>query len=137
MGIILFIIATILFMLLGPFSVIVSFMVLVFTGQLRRLGRYFYQMAYGIDQLGNVTCQYMFNAALITRQGYRFGVPDETVSSVLGKNYRKGTLTWCGKILERILHFLDTDHSVKAIEHDEGPKLESFKSLKCTKHDFN
>lgn len=83
------------------------------------LERYFYWIAYAIDQLGNVVCQYLFNWCLISKAGYKFGLPDETVSSVLGKNYQLGTLTFAGRCLERFLHFLDENHSVDAIEEDE------------------
>lgn len=53
------------------------------------------------------------------------GDPDETVSSRIGKMKRKygGTIPWrrpIVKIVEQMLNFLDKDHSIKAIEEDEG-----------------
>lgn len=77
---------------------------------------YFYDLAYSIDQLGNVACQHAFNKWLISDTGYSFGNPDETISSVVGKNKRFGTLTKSGRLLERILHLLDPNHSEDAIE---------------------
>jgi hypothetical protein len=47
---------------------------------------------------------------------HRFGHPDETISSVLGKNKRDNTLTKLGAILSNVLDFLDENHSIKSIE---------------------
>jgi len=74
-----------------------------------------------LDQLGNVICMENLNAWLITNKSkYFFGSPDETISSVLGKNKRAGTLTRFGWIVDRILNKLDDNHSINAIEEDEG-----------------
>jgi 8-oxo-dGTP diphosphatase len=82
------------------------------------LAEIFYRMAYSIDQLGNTSCKYFFNDVLIKNDiDNPFGNPDETISSVLGKNYLKNNLTILGKILNTILDFLDTNHSVKSIEN--------------------
>ena len=48
-----------------------------------------------------------------------FGNPDETISSVLGKNQRDNTLTLLGKLIVWVLNMVDENHSEKAIEDDE------------------
>lgn len=87
---------------------------------LGNIADYSLEVAVGIDQLGNVVCADLFNLILINKDGYKFGNPDETISSVLGKNYVKKTLSLLGRILDTILNFLDKNHSVKSIEEDEG-----------------
>lgn len=72
---------------------------------------YCYQIALSIDQLGNVICSRLFNATL----GNGFGSEDETISSVLGKNKAKNTLTFLGKTLAFILNKIDKKHVEKSI----------------------
>jgi hypothetical protein len=72
--------------------------------------------AIAIDQLGNRVCMELFNDILITKEGYRFGHVDETISSAMGRNVLTGTLSPLGKLLNRILNWLDKDHCVKSIE---------------------
>jgi len=73
-------------------------------------------IAVSIEQLNNKVCKELFNDILIKKEGYSFGKVDETISSVLGRNILKGTLTTTGKILVKILDTLDKDHCVKNIE---------------------
>ncbi len=81
-----------------------------------RLGEYFLHIAISIDQLGNVMCQDLFNYALIKDDSQPFGNPDETISSVLGKNLVKGNLTRAGKVLDTILNTVDPGHSIDSID---------------------
>lgn len=78
--------------------------------------KYLFTIAIGIDQLGNVVCQNLFNAALIKSHGYRFGREDETISSVIGKNHRDGTLTDAGKVLRILLDRIEKEHTKKWIK---------------------
>lgn len=57
-------------------------------------------------------------------EGHRFGNPDETLSSVFGKNARTKTCRACNWICKYILHPLDHDHCERSIEADEesGPR---------------
>ena len=84
------------------------------------------KMAISVDQLGNVTCVSVFNRILVRdrlcdkktglmRSFERFGNPDETISSVLGKNKIAGTLTWLGRAIAWILDKIDDNHCVKSI----------------------
>jgi hypothetical protein len=77
---------------------------------------YLFKIALGIDQLGNVVCSHLFNLTLIKQNGYKFGDEDETISSVIGKNKLKNTLTYTGKILDLLLDKIDKDHSINSIE---------------------
>jgi hypothetical protein len=82
-----------------------------------RISDYFYDMALSVDQLGNVTCKELFNDVLIVNSSTnRFGNPDETISSVLGKNKRDNTLTKGGKVLASILDKLDKNHITNSID---------------------
>ena len=71
-----------------------------------------------IDQLGNTIACYLFNDILIKRSGYKFGFCDETISSVLGKNKKLGTLKYLGKWLDNRLNRLEDNHSIKSIEEN-------------------
>lgn len=81
--------------------------------------KYIYNIALGIDQLGNVVCARLFNFFLIDITGHKFGNEDETISGVIGKNKHTNTLTGLGVVLDCILELLDKNHTVKAIEEDE------------------
>jgi len=111
MGFILLLVAIVLSVILYPIGLLYS---------LFRPGRQeqAYQIAYGVDQLGNVVMKDAFNKWLIKDRGYEFGNPDETVSSVLGKNKRDNTLTGSGKFLDKLLNWLDDGHSLKSIEQN-------------------
>jgi len=82
----------------------------------RPLSPYWRGIAESIDQMGNHICGPIFNQWLLLSEGYPFGNIDETVSSVLGKNKVIGTLSPAGKWLDKILDWLDKDHSINAIE---------------------
>lgn len=68
-----------------------------------------------IDQLANVLLSLIPS---LKRRG--FGDEDETISSVVGKNYRKGDRLFLIVALYNILEFIDPGHCAKAIEEDEN-----------------
>ena len=73
---------------------------------------YFMSTAVNLDRFGN----YVFNSTLIRRESaHRFGAFEETISSVLGKNQRAGTLSSCGKMLAGLLDKIDEGHCIKSI----------------------
>lgn len=86
---------------------------------INRLSRILYTAALSIDQFANVAFQEFWNLTLRKNTGYKFGNPDETISGVLGKNKRDGTLSGIGKALDYILDKLDPGHSINSIEDDE------------------
>ena len=59
-----------------------------------------FDLAHSIDQTGNVICERLFNHILIKSRIHRFGNPDETISSVLGKNKVINNLAFLGKGLD-------------------------------------
>lgn len=77
-----------------------------------------YRIAYAKDCTANVQMQYLFNAWFRKKDGYNFGNYNESISSVLGKNELKGTLTSLGKIIVLILDFFDENHCFKNIDLD-------------------
>lgn len=79
---------------------------------------YLTKILYTIDQSANVIFAPVFNA--MTRdKSYKFGNPDETISSALGKNIERGTCRWCHWICKYFLHPIDNNHCIDSIEHDE------------------
>lgn len=75
-------------------------------------------IAIGLDQIGNSVCRDMLNATLIHQyESYKFGRINETISSVLGKNQRQGTLSGLGEIIVAMLDWLDPGHCEKSIQH--------------------
>ena len=113
-GLLLFSTAVLLTLVTTPFGILFS----VFKRIKSRsdLSTHFMTQAIEIDQTGNLIMKDVFNATLITKEGCSFGNPDETISSVLGKNEAKGTLTKTGKALVAILHKLDPNHAYNSID---------------------
>ena len=77
---------------------------------MRTLGKYLLNILISIDQMGN------------TITG---GDPDETISSRIGKMKRRygGSIPWfrpLSKIVDWGLDKIDPNHSIDAIEEDEG-----------------
>jgi 8-oxo-dGTP diphosphatase len=77
---------------------------------------YFKNCAISIDQAGNTVGYKLFNDILIKDGGFKFGNPDETISSVLGKNLIQGKLRLLGRWLNSLLNLLDPGHTIKSIE---------------------
>ena len=111
-GLILLLIALILFM---PLTVLNVLLVLKKRPSWKQLDGYFYQTAFDIDRFGNHNFRTLLNATLILKSGYQFGDFRETISSVLGKNQRDGTLSVTGKGLVYILDALDPNHCKNSI----------------------
>ncbi|PZM86854.1 MAG: hypothetical protein DLD55_04410 [candidate division SR1 bacterium] len=74
-------------------------------------------IAIGLDQIGNSVCRDMLNRLLITSGGYSFGRIQETISSVLGKNEKNGTLTRLGRAIVAVLDWIDPGHCEKSIQN--------------------
>ena len=119
MGIILYLISYILKRLLFTFSICYTVIKLILKP--KTLNKYFYQLAIGNDQMGNIACQYLFGDALLRKHTFvYFGNPDETISSVLGKAKRCRSLNKSGQLLANLLDAIDKNHVTKSIEEDEG-----------------
>ena len=112
MGLLLTILAYIMLTILAPIGIIWSL--------IARTKDYFWNIAISLDQLGNVICADPMNFLFIQSYSkYKFGNPDETISSVLGKNQLHDRLKPLGKSLVVFLALLDENHSIKSIEEDE------------------
>jgi hypothetical protein len=107
---ILFLIA---YILLLPLSLL-NYIVVLFTTKDNAKG-YFRSTAVNIDKFGNREFRTLWNKTLRIETGYKFGNPEETISSALGKNERDGTLSKAGKVLSWILNLIDKDHCKKSI----------------------
>lgn len=119
---ILSLIAIFIFIILEPISFIyVNFFKKKFNW--RRLSGYFKTFAIDVDRFGNSQYRSLFNRFLITENGYKFGDFRETISSALGKNVLKQTLTKSGKILVSILDFLDENHCIKSVNNFEDESI--------------
>jgi hypothetical protein len=111
MGILLYIIATILWVILTPINWVI---VAVKHGV---SNNYFLETAIDLDKFGNRNFRTFLNATMRIRGGYKFGDVNETISSALGKNQRDNTLSWFGISIAFILDNLDKNHCVKSINN--------------------
>ena len=90
MGIILYVIATIFWIILTP----INWIIVAFKHGLSN--QYFRETAVDIDKFGNRNFRTFLNATMRIKDGYAFGNVNETISSALGKNQRDKTLSWFG-----------------------------------------
>jgi len=116
-GILLFLVATILLITTGLFGFIYGLLQQLLTKGAKGIGEYTLQIAISIDQLGNVIMQHLLNLLWIKKDGYLFGNRDETISSVIGKNKLLNTLTNFGRLMDKILDIIDTNHSLNSIDY--------------------
>ena len=77
---------------------------------------YFRNTALNIDIWANSEFRAFWNGAMRKKNGYEFGKVGETISSALGKNERDKTLSNTGKLLVKILDFLDKNHCQKSMK---------------------
>jgi hypothetical protein len=77
---------------------------------------YIWRILILIDQGCNVLFAPLLN--LYIHNSYKFGNPDETLSSVMGKQLRAGNCKGC-KFICRILNKIDPRHCNNSIEEDE------------------
>jgi len=117
MGFILFIISLALVISLAPIGIIFTVIKAIIKWNYDIFNIYYKNLAISLDQFGNVVMKGLFNTVLINSQEHLFGDPDETISSVLGKNKLKGTLRYWGKRLDALLNGIDKGHSIKSIEN--------------------
>ena len=117
MGLLLFIVARFLQWLLTP----IFFIYAIFRFRdSRRISKYFHDVAFGIDQLGNVMGAPIMNDLLLKKNPAKlYGNPDETISHATSVNYFSGKLTWFGVFIARTLDFVDKDHMKKAFENEQ------------------
>ncbi len=116
-GLLLFSISIILILTTGPLGLIYGFFHTLFSKGFRGIGEFLLKIAISVDQLGNVIMQHLLNLLWVKKGGYTFGNRDETISSALGKNKQKNTLTGLGKSIDKILDIIDANHSLNSIDY--------------------
>jgi len=105
MGVILFIIAYVLFLPITIFNAL----------NVKKKG-YFKDTAINLDRFGNREFRFSLNKYLILEKSPdRFGSIEETISSVLGKNELTDNLTTLGKLLCWVLDKIEKNHCIKSI----------------------
>jgi len=119
MGFVLFLISFILIVAFAPVGIAFTVLKSGILFNKRYINEYWTKLAVSLDQFGGVVMSGLFNLILISSDLNRFGNPDETISSVIGKNKKAGTLTGLGKGLDYLLEIFEKDHSIKSIEADE------------------
>ena len=123
-GFLLFIISITLLILTGPIGFVYGLIHSFFTRLSSGIGAYFLELAISIDQLGNVIMQHLLNLIWIRKEGYKFGNRDETISSVIGKNLKDGTLSSFGMLFSKILDTIDPNTSLDSIDYHVEPKTQ-------------
>jgi len=128
-NLLIFIGAVILFVLVGMFAFIYTHIKFIARAIRKRdiahltgkLYVYYYQIAFGFDQTGNVICRDLFNDWFLKNKLTRkeYGNPDVTVSHVTGVNEHKETLTFLGRLLAGVLNTIDPKHTEKARNNEQ------------------
>lgn len=117
MGIILFLVAKILQWLLSPLFFIYA---VIRLRNFKKISTYFIDVAFGIDQLGNIMGGPIMNDVLLKKDPIKlYGNPDETISHVTGVNYVSQKMTWCGKLVARILNNVEAQHVEMAAKNEQ------------------
>lgn len=117
MGTILLIVAILLFSLISPIYLIGG---ILLSGNLKDISNYFHNIAFAIDQLGNVMGGPLMNKWLLKKNPAKlYGNPDETISHVTGVNYKAEKLTSFGYFVAHCLDAAEKNHVEKAAENDQ------------------
>lgn len=85
------------------------------------INSYTYSVAYNINRLSNVVCADLFNDTLIKKnyiKRFPFGSDGKSISYCIGKNLQLTSLSKVGIILNKILDFIEKEHTIKAIEKE-------------------
>ena len=120
-GLLLFSISIVLIVVTGTLGFIYGVFHSLFSKGLMGISTYLTRIAISIDQLGNVIMKELLNVLWLKKDGYKFGNRDETISSVLGKNKLKKKLSKFGVLIDKILDFIDAQHSLNSIDYYVEP----------------
>jgi len=117
MVVILFIVAVLLSSLMMPLFMLYAVIKL---RNAKKISKYFHDVAFGIDQLGNVMGAPIMNSWLLTDKATKlYGNPDETISHVTGVNYLNESLTDLGYFVAHCLNTVEKNHVEKAAENEQ------------------
>lgn len=120
-GILLIILALVLLAIAVPGSVIWYFATIWSKKEkardiMRKSGNFFYLIALELDYLGNVACGGFLNWLFLkAKSPFPFGIPGQSVSEILGFNFKLDNLTEWGLNLRYDLNRIDPDHCEKAM----------------------
>ena len=93
---------------------IINYIVVLFKAKDHAKG-YFRSSALNLDRYANREFRALWNNTLRKTNGEEFGNIKESISGILGKNQRDGTLTITGKVLAFILDTIEKDHCKNSI----------------------
>ena len=116
MTFLLFILSFLLVVGLTPFGLLFTSLKSTLNWNKEYWDNYYINLAISLDQFGNVAMSGLFNVTLINSDKHLFGNPDETISSVLGKNKINNSLAYLGRRLDALLNGIDKNHSIDSIE---------------------
>jgi hypothetical protein len=109
-----------LIMLIIILPIVCVYMVLkrLINGNGKMIKVWSWKVSRAIDVFANIHGSEIFNDLLIKKGGYKFGNPQETISSVLGKNQVEETLTILGNIIRAILDIIEYGHCILSINNE-------------------
>ena len=112
----LLVIALLLLMTIGVIRFIYAIVKYLVTWDIKNLGYYLRKVNIWLDEAWNTIWWPFNNKYMKTKEWYKFGRSDETLSSALWKNERDQTLKRLWKWTTKQLSRLDYNHSIKSIE---------------------
>ena len=109
-----------LIMLIIILPIVCVYMVLkrLINGNGKMISVWCWRVSKAIDVFANIHGAEIFNDLLIKKGGYKFGNPQETISSVLGKNQVEETLTILGNIIRAMLDIIEYGHCILSINNE-------------------
>tara|TARA_Y100000310_G_C20661316_1_gene804969 strand:+ start:873 stop:1250 length:378 start_codon:yes stop_codon:yes gene_type:complete len=109
-----------LIMLIIILPIVCVYMVLkrLINGNGKMIKVWSWKVSRAIDVFANIHGSEIFNDLLIKKGGYKFGNPQETISSVLGKNQVEETLTILGNIIRAMLDIIEYGHCILSINNE-------------------
>ena len=116
---------SLIFLIIGTIANIAFIPLTIIIGIFKRrdVKLYWHYMKHLTSQGGGVLHSASINLLCFKKGGWKAGSPDESVSSCFGKNYELGKLTLFGKAWYWVMDKMDPNHSLDAIEDDEGNEL--------------
>lgn len=114
--------------IIGSIVLPIGFLYSFFKKLLEGIDAYLYSVAYNINRFSTFICADLYNDTFLKRRidpikesKYLFGKRTVSISYHIGKNYEFNSLSKTGKILNKILNFIEKDHTKKAvIKEDES-----------------
>lgn len=110
MGLFLALIAAQLFFVIAPFGMIWGAAKNMMGVSEKMMG-----IALALDMAGNLICGEFFNDLMLKKKLHPFGLPNETISAVVGYGAIANDLTKLGLLLAAMLNYVDPYHIEKAI----------------------